>query len=589
MALLDKQREQVRQLKPSTGDSLIPELHQAIAHPAAVLASASHRMMRQQGAKTLSALDQMPQLSYTLHQGSRRRGDRLPYQHAMFERRRKMGLVALQVTLGDKSRLDLLHDYMWATCEESSWVMPPVEDVDIELRVPATALSLAEICAALGDHIEAPVQTRVRQEIRRRLFDPYLADPEGYFWYRYPTNWNSVINSAIGATLLHLEQDVDDLPAALDIVLAGLDAFLETAFQPDGASDEGPGYWMYGLSNFICFAEMLRIRSGEAIDLLSLPRVQQIAGYPAAIMLSPGRYYAYSDSLERTGLEAGLVTRLARRSEETQLLGTLAGPESVSMGLGAFHTAWRNLLWWDGTFSEPPPLEDHWLKDSHLVRLVSHSVVGSVVAAVKGGDNGVSHSHNDAGSFVLDIGGETMLCDPGRGLYDLYRKHGRAANLFVSSLGHNLPCIDGRPQGEGSQFHGAITRVDVSSNPKVVCLDLEQAYDVKALSSFQRSLSLTQQQVLLEDHFVFDVATAVEEALVSWIEPELDGARAILHGQAYDAIIDIESPDAVSWRLERFDEASAANRKEGILQRLSFLIPPAKALQVRIRISFVQH
>ena len=30
----------------------------------------------------------------------------------------------------------------------------------------------------------------------------------------------------------------------MEIVLTGLSAFLETAFEPDGASGEGTGYWM---------------------------------------------------------------------------------------------------------------------------------------------------------------------------------------------------------------------------------------------------------------------------------------------------------------------------------------------------------
>jgi hypothetical protein len=39
-----------------------------------------------------------------------------------------------------------------------------------------------------------------------------------------------------------LEKDTERLARALEIVLVGLDAFLETAFEPDGSSAEGTGY-----------------------------------------------------------------------------------------------------------------------------------------------------------------------------------------------------------------------------------------------------------------------------------------------------------------------------------------------------------
>jgi len=195
---------------------------------------------------------------------------------------------------------------------------------------------------------------------------------------------------------------------------------------------------MYGLSNFISFSEMLRNRTRGEIDLLGTDRLKQIAHYPVDVMLSPGHYFAYSDCDERVSLDPGLVTRLIERTHVEELRGVLAEPAGISMGLGHFHTNWRSTMWWDGKRPEPPHLEDVWLKQSDVVRLVSKTDDGaSIVLSAKAGHNGVSHNHNDIGHFVIHVDGETLLCDPEKALYDLYRR--------------SVPKIGDTPQSRGKE------------------------------------------------------------------------------------------------------------------------------------------
>ncbi len=589
MPTIQYTREQLMDLLSAEGDPLMPELDDAIAHPERHKDSESTRLLFEQGASQLADIENIPHLTYTTYRNVQRFTDRLPYQAVRGDRRTKTALAAMKVILGDDDYLNLLHDYLWVTCEETNWMLPQVDHLGIELRVPATALSLAEIIVALSDKVEDKAQTRVRQEIEDRVFTPYLRHPDGYRWYKGTNNWNGVINGAIGCSFLLLEKDTERLARALEIVLVGLNAFLETAFEPDGASGEGTGYWMYGLSNFICFSEMLRNRTRGAIDLLATDRVKQIAHYPIDVMLSPGRYFAYSDCRESIGLEAGLVTRLVERTGGVELRGALAEPANISMGLGRFHTAWRNAFWWDGTRPEAPTLENRWLKESDVVRLVSRTDGGApIVLAAKAGHNGVSHNHNDIGSFVLHVDGETLLCDPESGLYDLYRRHGHDQNLFANSIGHSVPKIGDTLQSKGKEFCGKITSCEIAGEEKRVVMEIAGAYAVLELESLERTITLSGGELLIEDRISFsDGGKCVEEGFVMWSDPVLCGATATVPGESHDVKLTIEEPADAVWSVETFAEESAANNKKGILKRLTFSTSEGTDIDVRVRASII--
>ena len=82
--------------------------------------------------------------------------------------------AAFQVLLGDDNYLDLLQDYVWNACEETNWVIPAHENREVDLRAVATGLTLAEIVVGLESKLAAEVSERVRSEVERRIFVPYL-------------------------------------------------------------------------------------------------------------------------------------------------------------------------------------------------------------------------------------------------------------------------------------------------------------------------------------------------------------------------------------------------------------------------------
>jgi hypothetical protein len=567
--------ETLRALFASTPpQAAVPELAEAARDPRAACARPSLALVERAIGDLQRDVDAIPRLTYTRYRDVQRLDQRNLYEVPYFEKRAKMGVAAFGVLLGEDRYLPTLHDYLWSTCEESTWVLPQVEHLGIELRSVATAMDLAEIVTALGDRIEPAVVARVRHEVEARVLEPFLEAPDRYFWHHGTNNWNGVCNGAIGCAFLLLEDDPDQLAIAVAHVLDGLDTFLETAFAEDGASEEGVDYWNYGLSNVIALSEMLRRRTGGAVNLLASERMRRIAAYPARVMLSPGRYFSYSDSREEAAFHPGLVQRLVEESGARELLPVLAEPAALRVGHASFGALWRALLWWDGARPGAEAIGDAALPSAEVVRMTGTTAGGApVVLAAKAGHNAVSHNHNDAGTFILHVDGETLLCDPGSGKYSVrYFSEHRYENPFANSYGHSVPRIGGALQSEGSDYRGVLRGHGAEEGAKWLEMDLQDAYAAPGLERLRRVVRLAPQgEMALED--TYDVpggALEVEEALVTYGEATVEGRTARIQGQRHALELEIEAPAAMTWSLEVLEEASRANDKERPLRRLTF-------------------
>ena len=94
----------------------------------------------------------------------------------------------------------------------------------------------------------------------------------------------------------------------------------------------------------------------------------------------------------------------------------------------------RDLLWWDGTTYQLPQPNDVHLPIAGVVRLaILAPDEAPVVLIAKAGHNDENHNQNDVGSFILHVNGESLLTDPGPGLYTRdYFRAARYENVFCS-------------------------------------------------------------------------------------------------------------------------------------------------------------
>jgi hypothetical protein len=128
----------------------------------------------QQAQSLLADSAQIPQTSYTTYRLFRRIGERSSYQKPYFLKRAQLSAGALLLFLDEPARKDMVQDSLWSICEEGNWVLPAHETRPIDLFSAETGFLLAETLLLLGDTLDEEIRHRVRTEIERRIFDPYL-------------------------------------------------------------------------------------------------------------------------------------------------------------------------------------------------------------------------------------------------------------------------------------------------------------------------------------------------------------------------------------------------------------------------------
>ena len=194
-------------------------------------------------------------------------------------------------------------------------------------------------------------------------------------------------------------------------------------------------------------------------------------------------------------------------------------------------------------------------------------------------------TNNDIGHFVVHAGGETLLCDPEKGLYDLYRRHGHDTNLFANSIGHSVPKFGDTPQSKGTEIGGKILSSEIHNGKKQITMELAGAYDGTDLESLKRTLTLEGGNLALEDRFEFaGESQPIEEAFVTWLDPVIDGATARISGESQQLELEILAPAGATWDVQSYEEESGANKKKGILKRLTFTLPAGTDV-ARVRLS----
>ncbi len=524
--------------------------------------------------------ESIPVTTYTQYRQFRKTGDREPYQKPYFEKRQMLARAVMAAWLsGHADLLDRVNDLVWSICEETNWVVPAHESVgEIDLFAAETAADLAMTELLVGPRLPEEVRARLKAEVKRRVIDPYLDHGDRFWWKGGANNWTGVCAGSIGETLLVLEPDAERQAKGLAMVVDQLNRFISRAFEEDGASTEGIGYWNYGLSHFVIFAEMLKARTGGEMDLLAGEKVRKIAAYPASLAIGRHAFASFSDSHEESGVLPFLAARLGERAGGNDLLAQASDkPEAGRL-------AWVlcNVIWYGDQPRTEPVLRNAVLPKAGVARCVGAVGGRPVVVVAKAGNNAEQHNQNDVGSFVLRVGETTFLCDPGAGLYNAaYFSNKRYESVFAASYGHSVPRIAGRQQKPGAEFRGRLEAADDGA----IRIEFHEAYGTPEMTGLLRTIRVEKDgSVTLADEFRFTGSVLeVEEAFLTWRDVRVQGNVARVVGD--DGRLEIKTDSGV-FAAERLEEACKANHKKGVLTRLTVKYPAAPTIQARFTMTY---
>ncbi len=402
-------------------------------------------------------------------------GNRLQYEDVYFERRKFLAIFGMaSILFGRKEDKEKLEEIIGSVCAEECWALPAHVNrawdgnwrVTVDLFACETAQTLAELVSLT--EVSKETYHLVRQEIERRVFTPFFSSEPNYgCWECGDHNWNAVCAGSIGSACLYLmQEDEKRLENCLKRICHSLEFYLN-GFREDGACMEGVGYFTYGMTYYVGFAEQLLRYTNGKNDLFANEKLRKIAEFQQKMYFSGGRTVSFSDGDQQAKFRMGLTSYLAERYESVQVPREKLAAEFETDPCYRFMGLCRDYFWTKNAKEKQEAdsrqkeevLQTEQVSRHDVLSFAQWSICESrngVGFAVKGGTNAEPHNHNDVGSFCYLVREEFLLTDLGAGEYTRdYFGEGRYGILCNSSEGHNVPILSGHLQQAGENYRAS--------------------------------------------------------------------------------------------------------------------------------------
>ena len=506
----------------------------------------------------------MPEADEELFSLYEKTGNRLRYEEVYFTRRKYLAVFGcLAILDGAETYVKKLVEVLKGICAEECWALPAHvhRDVDPDWRVcvdlfaSETAQALAEIISLAGDVLPEDVRQEVRENIFRRVMNPFLESEPPYLpWEGADHNWNAVCCGNVGCIGMYLMKDEPErLNALLERLQRSLTHYIG-GFAEDGTCMEGLDYFSYGFAYYVGFAEMLYRYTNGKTDLLAQEKCHKIALFQQKCYFPSGRTLSFSDGNSRDSYRMGLSCYLAMRYPDMAL-----PPVSVARGFEGdscfrFLCNLRDVLWTRDYLKEEEkkqaaesvPGESYAAKGKESAKTDENKVMVLTAAqwniahgksgggmACKGGHNGEPHNHNDVGSFLYMLGDEMLLTDLGAGEYTKqYFGPERYQILCNSSFGHSVPILDGEGQKAGAEYGCSSFSADGRGGCEI---HFAHAYGDGRVKELVRSFSYDPETEVLEiaDELEAEGDVPLWENLVTQCRPEIRNGQVWIVGEKY--------------------------------------------------------
>lgn len=483
--------------------------------------------------------------------GSRSQCDRVDGQR----RGRVKSLVAGEL-LENKGRfIPELEKTIRALAAEKSWVGTAHDGnlanykgtiITIDLYSSALAWNLATADVLLGDKLSPEIRQLLRQEARRRIFDPFHRMIEGKqsrYWLMHEHNWNSVcLAGTIGTALALL--DTKEEKALFVLATMKYSQVALKGYTADGYCGEGTGYWNYGFGHYILLSEVIRLATDSKVDLLAVKAALPPATFGPRFEIVNGIYPAFADSSPGDRPSPTIVNFLNERFKLG--LDMKATRSDRLFGKG---NLFEDMMY---TFPVPytaavqsAPVQvgvRSWFDAARI--LISRPATGSacrLATAIIGADNGVNHNHNDVGSFIVVLGDQSPILDAGGESYTARTFSARRyESNALNSFGHSCPLVAGKMQDTGAKAKAVTLKTDFTDAQDTLAFDIRSAYSVPELKTLTRQYVYSREgagSLTVTDEVAFEKPETFETALITcgkWqqVGPKTlkieDGGEAIL-------------------------------------------------------------
>ncbi len=392
-------------------------------------------------------------------------------------------------------------------------------------------------------------------------------------WFpRVKNNWNQVCNGGIGMGALAI---ADEEPKLAEYILRHVIENLPYAmvnFGPDGAWNEGPGYWSYATAYNVAILSGLETALGTDFGLSYIPGFSKTALYPQYLTGPFNRSFNYADGEDNPSGGAHLFWLAARYKQP------LAGQyqQQLVRAAGPF-----DLLWYPvdlvKELAPDPPLAVYYRGTEVVTMRSAWNDERAWFVGFKAGDNDVSHSNLDLGSFILDAYGRRFVMDLGPGEYNAPGYWNAGANgarwnyYRTRAEGHNTLVINpSRAADQNPLATARVVKFQEAGATAFAIADLTPAYAVHA-TRVQRGIALAGGNTVV----IRDEVVALKPSKIYWfmhtraaVELSSGGKRATLTLGSEQVVADLVSPAGAGFTvMDAVPLPSSPNPKENVNNR----------------------
>lgn len=460
--------------------------------------------------------------------------------------------IAFAECLENRGRfLSALLERLDAIAAQSTW-MNPYHDrpyfgnfygkyCSIDLNVSEMALKVALVLDLLKGQIPETTVRALTDAAWRHCFDSYLRSAADFDqraprdcgnmllngWFFGESNWNPACHYQSVGGAIFMVRDRETRAKFIEAAERAMPYYLG-GFSAEGYCQEGLDYWNYGFGQFLKLGLFVRLATGGEVDFFALEKARKCCLYAYEFQLSTGNAPQFGDGTASVPSK-GCLSYCEQIWPETVSAAT-AGVTPTSYGL-----EFCLLTAFGRTVERPAGVGDYRLPirtlftDAQIyVGRPAESGERALSCCIKGGHNGVPHNHNDAGQYIIALGGTQMVQDPSGKKYDFDTFGPKRYNSpMLNSYGHAVPYPDGMLQGAGKERSAKILSTDFTDARDTIELDLRDAYTNGNIRTLTRRLTYDRAGATVEvrDHVVFGRPATYESPISTFGKVEKGAAE----------------------------------------------------------------
>ena len=326
----------------------------------------------------------------------------------------------------------------------------------------------------------------IREAVIAMGLNPYLEGSESGEgkWVKNITNWNFVCSGGVGVAALAIGTEEEEIFGKVIFhVMDNLPYALES-YAPDGAWDEGAGYWSYGTRYLTTFMAALQSATGQLYGIPDSPGIAEACYFPIYMSGLGDRSYQFGDGRSRRVSDPSMFW-LADHFDNP----VFGEWRLKHISEGGNNPGFFDLLWYKPEFKDYSELNnlppDRYFRHVEVVTVrSSFGDKNGFMAGIKGRMiSELHHNDLDQGSFYLEALGETWAEELGSGYYNApgyweYSPTGLRWNYYPKRAeGQNTLVINPGPGADQiSDAQSGIIKYKSQADKAIAIADITDAY-----------------------------------------------------------------------------------------------------------------